>query len=633
MSVKRFSISALCYAAVFFAALALLIYINNLTPHLHSGDVLQADLDEQSYALVLPPYQKDAGCFLMSFELPEEPLPPLSIAVTDIGEFRFFLEGEEIYSLSLWDKSSHMHVISLGVQPDRNQDGTLQLAFELAPTERWKAIVIGSTPSISKMARFSSGLNAFIIGTMPVMILYAASLFYFKRSERYLFTFFGVAAISFVLVLIEYNTLGLPFPIWMNNLLRYPCIFFPTILTSALCHHLTEVSAGPLDRLFQPRATLLHLGVLTVLRVLYVPVLYPAALFASYLLGAYVLILACVKKRPFSWVLLIAFALRQAVRYVATLCTAGYFVAGELRIYFCTSPASDLIFLFACMLFINHRFASKFQEAETLSRELAEANAVLDAKVLSRTQQLSEANACLLREQETRHQMMLNIFHDLRGPLFVIQGNLDIISTQESDSQSTRLDIIRNKVLFLQRLIEDLFLIAKLEDHRISFLQEPVDLPALLRSSCAANLEAAHKKGLCLFLQLCGPLRMLGDPFRMEQILQNLLDNAFLYTPKGGRVTVALEREADKAVIRVTDTGPGISAQDIPHIFERYYHGNSPRRSESTGLGLSIVRELVLAQQGGDISVRSQPGQGSQFILRFPLYSSPSISEPDNPSP
>lgn len=118
----------------------------------------------------------------------------------------------------------------------------------------------------------------------------------------------------------------------------------------------------------------------------------------------------------------------------------------------------------------------------------------------------------------------------------------------------------------------------------------------------------------------------------MEQILQNLLDNAFLYTPKGGRVTVALEREADKAVIRVTDTGPGISEQDIPHIFERYYHGSSARRSESTGLGLSIVRELVLAQ-GGDISVRSQLGQGSQFILRFPLYPSPSISEPDNPSP
>ena len=626
MSFKRLLLPAVFYLLLCSLTLALLIFLMTRTPSLRSGEPLPADLTERNYAIVLPDYQKEEGCFVFTYPISGRDLPPLSIAITDVGAFHFQLEGEDIYSLMAWDKSEHMRTISLGSQPDKNGDGVLEFSLFMRPSERWKAILIGSSESITRMAQRSAGLNAFIIGMLPIMILYALSLFYFKRSETYLLTFFVTAAISFVLVLIEYNTLSLPLPIWLYNILRYPCIFFPTILTSALCRNLTEASLGPLDPLFQPGAMLIHLVILTMLRVLYLPVIYHIALLVTYLLGMCVLIRSCAERHPFSWLLLTAYALRQAIRYSATLCTAGVLVPGELRIYFCSSPASDVVFLISCMLLINHRFAYKFRESEALTQKLSEINATLDAKVLSRTQQLSEANENLHREQEQRHQMMINIFHDLRGPLFVIQGNLDILATREPEICSPYLTLVQKKVSFLQQLIADLFLVAKLEGNHLTLLQEPLDLSTVLLDLQRENLESARQKSIALTLRSEGPGWVLGDPFRMEQIIQNLLDNAFLYTQPGGTVTLSLSTTPQEVKISVEDTGEGIAPEDLPHIFERYYHSSAVRRPHSTGLGLAIVRELTRAQ-GGEVSAESCPGYGSCFLLRFPRYIAP------NPGP
>lgn len=115
-------------------------------------------------------------------------------------------------------------------------------------------------------------------------------------------------------------------------------------------------------------------------------------------------------------------------------------------------------------------------------------------------------------------------------------------------------------------------------------------------------------------------LRVEGDPDRLRQLLLILLDNAIRYTPTGGEVRLGLRSEPGEAVLTVSDTGIGIEAEDLPHIFERFYRADKARARESggTGLGLSIAR-WIAESHGGSLSVESQVGRGSTFVIRLPL--------------
>ena len=120
-----------------------------------------------------------------------------------------------------------------------------------------------------------------------------------------------------------------------------------------------------------------------------------------------------------------------------------------------------------------------------------------------------------------------------------------------------------------------------------------------------------------LVLEQCDPVSVLGDPDRLKQLLLNLIDNALQHTGSSGRVTLSLACQENLAHLTVADTGCGISAADLPHIFERFYRGHNGKRS--TGLGLSIVKWIV-EEHHGDITVESEPGQGTIFIIRLPIW-------------
>jgi len=112
-----------------------------------------------------------------------------------------------------------------------------------------------------------------------------------------------------------------------------------------------------------------------------------------------------------------------------------------------------------------------------------------------------------------------------------------------------------------------------------------------------------------------------ADRTRLEQVAANLIDNAVKYTPAGGRVDVDVLREADAALLRVRDTGPGIPADELPRIFDRLFRGDTSRTERGLGLGLSLVKAIVEAHRGS-VEVSSEPGQGSIFTVRLPLGSS-----------
>lgn len=145
----------------------------------------------------------------------------------------------------------------------------------------------------------------------------------------------------------------------------------------------------------------------------------------------------------------------------------------------------------------------------------------------------------------------------------------------------------------------------------------PVELSELLSSAAAPFHLQAEDKGITLAVQAPEPsTRIICDQARIEMALGNLLENALKYTPPGGQVTLSAQTDAQSVRIQVADTGPGISSQDLPHIFERFYRGQAAH--SGSGLGLAIVNSLVQVHNG-QVWVESEPGQGSRFTLSLPI--------------
>ena len=271
---------------------------------------------------------------------------------------------------------------------------------------------------------------------------------------------------------------------------------------------------------------------------------------------------------------------------------------------------SNLILVGACAYQIFDRFSFKFLEADHLSAEVSALNVTLENKVQKRTRQL-------LQEQQQRHAMMLNIFHDLRSPIFVLKGRLGAISANTPEERES-LEIMTHRLSYLERLVEDLFLLAKLENNDIQYDQDYVDLSALTAAVGAGLQGMAKERGVCLRMDLpdTRSVTTWGDAFRIQQAVGNLVENAILYTPSGGEVFVRAYRTADQCVLEIADTGKGIPIEEQARVFERFYRTDNHNR-RSSGLGLSIAHEIIMHHLG-DIRIQSEPGKGSLFTVVLP---------------
>jgi len=216
------------------------------------------------------------------------------------------------------------------------------------------------------------------------------------------------------------------------------------------------------------------------------------------------------------------------------------------------------------------------------------------------------------------------VAHELRTPLTAIVGHAEILaSCAPSDEALWRRsrDFIATAAQRLARLVDDLLALSRLEAAP-PFLQT-VNLRAVVEGALSSLYDRGESAGLAL--QLAAPPnlpRVRADPHRLEQALVNLLDNAIKYAPggarTGGNVTARLVSEGGYVRVEIADTGPGISPEDLPHLFEPLYRAHGVRHLPGTGLGLTIVR-AILEQHGASISVRSKPGQGATFTFRLPV--------------
>jgi two-component system, OmpR family, sensor kinase len=219
----------------------------------------------------------------------------------------------------------------------------------------------------------------------------------------------------------------------------------------------------------------------------------------------------------------------------------------------------------------------------------------------------------------SQRRFLADVSHELRTPLTVIKGNVGLMR-QQGIADEESMDSIEAEVDRLTRMVGDLLLLAQAESGRLPLDHSKVELDTVFLEVFQQMRLLAGER-LQVKLAEIDQIMVIGDRDRLKQVLLNLVGNAIQYTPQGGQVNLALRKVADKAQIIVTDTGPGIPSQDLPHIFERFYRGEKSRKRNKTtgfGLGLSIAYWIVRGH-GGTIEVNSVEGKGTTFCVWLPL--------------
>src|SRR5229473_2494584 len=213
--------------------------------------------------------------------------------------------------------------------------------------------------------------------------------------------------------------------------------------------------------------------------------------------------------------------------------------------------------------------------------------------------------------------------HELRTPLTVLQGELEAIAQKGQGLPEEVRDTIGSALEETQRLakiVESLLAISRLEAGEARVQPMRLNFAELTRTTADQMKLLAEEKHIAMTCDGTDPVEVEADPSRLKQVVVNLLDNAIKYTPERGDVSISVTQRDGHAVLEVADSGLGISANDLPHVFERFYRADKARSRQmgGTGLGLSIVRSICLAH-GGHVTVNSTEGRGSLFRVELPL--------------
>ena len=238
-----------------------------------------------------------------------------------------------------------------------------------------------------------------------------------------------------------------------------------------------------------------------------------------------------------------------------------------------------------------------------------------------------------LRDADRRKDEFLAMLgHELRNPLAPIRSSLEMMrhSIQNGGAWEQDYEVVDGQVQHLTRLVDDLLDVSRINHGKIELRKEEVELSPLLERVVKTILPQIEKKRLELKVSLpAEPIRVEADPTRLEQILWNLLSNAAKYTKPGGRIALIAEPQGPEVVLRVRDTGSGISPEMLPRVFDLFVQGErrDDQSRDGLGIGLSLVRTLV-QMHGGHVTARSEGvGRGSEFVVSMPAKCGAPVSE------
>ena len=224
----------------------------------------------------------------------------------------------------------------------------------------------------------------------------------------------------------------------------------------------------------------------------------------------------------------------------------------------------------------------------------------------------------LIRLQEAfqlQRRFLADASHELRTPLTVVRGQLEVLADQLDEGKRGSFRVATDELDRMARIVEDLLLLARL-DEGLQLRCDAVEVELVLREALLRAMLLAPRE---VRVEAQSGLYALADPDGLLQVLTNLVTNAVKHTEEGGRIVLGSKQQGEHVVLRVSDNGSGIRAEELPHIFERFYRGATERRAapEGSGLGLAIASSLLAAMNGA-IDVRSSPTHGTTFVVRLP---------------
>jgi signal transduction histidine kinase len=236
---------------------------------------------------------------------------------------------------------------------------------------------------------------------------------------------------------------------------------------------------------------------------------------------------------------------------------------------------------------------------------------------------LEESVEIIRRDRDRSRDFLADVSHELRTPLAALRTFNQLLMETAGDDPAARAEFLESSAGQIERLdwlAQNLLELSKLDSGLVLLDLRPDDLRAAVESAAHQHDSTAARRGVRITIDLPdAPIRIRHDPPRIGQVVANLVGNAIKFTPRGGSVRVAVVPTDDGARIDVTDTGVGIEAAELPHIFERFYRGSraNEARGSGSGLGLAIVRSIV-DMHGGTVEVETGPDRGSRFTVHLP---------------
>ena len=562
----------------------------------------------------------------------------IGLLISEIKAFKLWINNSPVLEYKFDEKNSEIRRMNT-VIIDKDWyktsiegyelDILLQVKDRLSYRERPLKIIIGTPYALIKIENTNLVLNTLAIGFYFLVVVYSFSLFLQKRSERYLL-YLGFLGINNIIansldsnILTVLSMFNIRAEGW-ERLIDLATFFIPTFIFM-LCNHLFF---GSISKLWQKILIIAPSIMAIVIAFLPLDLSLIKGNLSLYLvrilvpINILIIIFAFLKKKCDYLILAGGLLFGMAFIFEVAINT-GFIPVGILSVYINTSQYAYLIFTVFVVLTVGNRFAKKFDEVDQLTVELEYINKNLEGIVDEKTKELQESYENIVELQEKRKNLLMNISHDLRSPLFVIKGYMEVIMgglVKDQNAVEQYLKRMQVKIEYLSKLIEDLFLIARLEDNKIDFHMEIFDLLSLIEQvSKDLKIKAENKNIKITCNSTEEKLNVEGDRYRIQQVFENIIGNSIKYTEYNGNIIIYIwKTNYNKVIAKVQDNGVGIFEEDLPHIFERYYKGvRKHKNDESTGLGLSIAREIV-EKHGGRIWAENQPEGGTSMYVELP---------------
>ena len=287
-----------------------------------------------------------------------------------------------------------------------------------------------------------------------------------------------------------------------------------------------------------------------------------------------------------------------------------------------------LVTSLAVSWFITRRLAGPLSELSGVATRIADGDYAarmppsrLGSELAAVDDAFNRMAATLQNTERRRLELLADLAHELRTPIATVDSFLEGIEDGVIPATPDTWRTLRDQTRRLDRLADDIDGLSRAEERRADLRIEPLDADAVVDEAVRAAATGYADKGVVLEHRASpAPARVLADPDRLREILDNLLGNALRHTPMGGSVTVTTSSSAEEVTIAVADTGEGIAAEHLPHVFDRFYRAD-PARSRATGgsgIGLTIARALAQAHGGRLHAASPGLGAGATFTLTLP---------------